>query len=75
MIEATTVYTLIIRRDKNCFEPENHGRVKHVDVRMHYIREQVKKGKIKLVYRSSGYRCRHSDNLEEQSSVDSEMRC
>jgi hypothetical protein len=47
---------------KNCFEPENHGRVKHVDVRMHYIREQVKKkGKLNLCISEHDCKCRHSD--------------
>ena len=33
--------------------PLNHGRTKHVDVRYHWIREQVKQGVIQLKYKPS----------------------
>ena len=30
--------------------PQSHGRTKHVDIKYHYIRDQVESGNIKLVY-------------------------
>ena len=33
--------------------PTNHGRTKHIDVRYHYIREQIKSGLITISYQSS----------------------
>ena len=30
--------------------PEHHGRAKHIDVRMHYIRQEVENGSVELAY-------------------------
>ena len=36
-----------IRLAKN---PVSHGRSKHIEVRFHFLREQVNKGKLELIY-------------------------
>ncbi|XP_047174799.1 uncharacterized mitochondrial protein AtMg00810-like [Vigna umbellata] len=39
--------------------PASHGRRKHIETRFHYIREQVSKGKLEVVY------CRSEDQIED----------
>jgi hypothetical protein len=34
--------------------PEHHGQAKHIDIRMHYIRQEVQNGAIQLLYISTG---------------------
>ena len=48
--EPTTVYEdnqSAIAMSKN---PQFHGRAKHIDIKHHYVREQVNSGSVKLVY-------------------------
>ena len=49
----TVVYADNQSAIKMALNPKSHGRTKHVDVRMHYIREQVKNGNIRLEYIST----------------------
>ncbi|BAT81325.1 hypothetical protein VIGAN_03101800 [Vigna angularis var. angularis] len=39
--------------------PTSHGRSKHIETRFHYIREQVSKGKLEVVY------CRSEDHIAD----------
>uniref|UniRef100_A0AAV1U834 Uncharacterized protein n=1 Tax=Peronospora matthiolae TaxID=2874970 RepID=A0AAV1U834_9STRA len=46
---------LMIREDnQSCIKttknPVNHGRVKHIDIKYHHIRDEVKRGEVKLEY-------------------------
>lgn len=34
--------------------PQYHGRCKHIDIKFHYVREEVTKGVVKLIYCSTG---------------------
>ena len=34
--------------------PQFHGRAKHIDIKFHFVREQVNEGKIKLEYCQTG---------------------
>ncbi|KAG2758559.1 hypothetical protein PC116_g31918 [Phytophthora cactorum] len=36
-----------IKMTKN---PVNHGRAKHIDIKYHHIRDEVKRGEVKLQY-------------------------
>ena len=36
-----------------CLNPAHHGRNKHLDVKLHYVREQVKKGALNVKYIST----------------------
>jgi hypothetical protein len=46
-ITIKTDNTVAIILAKN---PENHDKAKHIDVRYHFIRDEVEKGRIQLVY-------------------------
>ena len=39
-----------IKMTKN---PVNHGRTKHIDIRYHFLRDQVKKGQVKIAYKET----------------------
>ena len=46
---------LVIREDnQSCIKmtknPVNHGRAKHIDIKYHHIRDEVKRGEVKLEY-------------------------
>ncbi|KAG3038871.1 hypothetical protein PC121_g23828 [Phytophthora cactorum] len=46
---------LMIREDnQSCIKmtknPVNHGRAKHIDIKYHHIRDEVKRGEVKLQY-------------------------
>ncbi|GJX37015.1 retrovirus-related pol polyprotein from transposon TNT 1-94, partial [Tanacetum coccineum] len=44
--------------------PVQHSRTKHIDVRYHFIKEQVEKGIIELFYQKLNTRCLTPDELE-----------
>jgi hypothetical protein len=52
---GTGVHPTIIHGDNTgslalAENPEHHGRAKHIDVRLHYIRQEVENGSIELSY-------------------------
>ena len=52
---GTDVHPATIHRDNTgaldlAENPEHHGRAKHIDIRMHYIRQEVENGSIQLSY-------------------------
>ncbi|GKB46417.1 hypothetical protein Tco_0897170, partial [Tanacetum coccineum] len=44
--------------------PVQHSRTKHIDVRYHFIKEQVEKDRFKYLVRQLGMRCLTPDELE-----------
>uniref|UniRef100_H3H9X7 Retroviral polymerase SH3-like domain-containing protein n=1 Tax=Phytophthora ramorum TaxID=164328 RepID=H3H9X7_PHYRM len=59
---------LMIREDnQSCIKmtknPVNHGRAKHIDIKYHHIRDEVKRGEVKLEY------CKTSVMLAEKALV------
>ena len=46
---------LLIREDnQSCIKmtknPVNHGRAKHIDIKYHHVRDEIKRGEVKLEY-------------------------
>lgn len=45
---------VILEDNQSCIKmtknPVNHGRAKHIDIKYHHIRDEVKRGEVKLKY-------------------------
>ena len=45
---------VIMEENQSCIKmtknPVNHGRAKHIDIKYHHIRDEVKRGEVKLQY-------------------------
>ena len=63
-----TVATLVFEDNQSAIcmskNPQFHGRAKHVDIKYHFVREQVTKGNIELKY------CRTEDMIADMLTKD-----
>lgn len=57
--EATEIYIDNMSAISDAKNPVSHGRSKHIDTKYHFIRDQVKRNEVQLVY------CKSEDQLAD----------